>query len=179
MDRRTFWLLMLVLCLCATVTMSGCTRDKPMPTPTATTVPAETMPESSPTVLPSSTPVEPTPTRYTVRAGDTLWAIADRFEVSVEALLEANELPEPDRLQPGQELVIPANGGTPSSGSGGEESALEENGDVESETVHTVVAGDNLWNIAMRYGTTVEDIAQLNDLDPEALLSIGQRLRIP
>ena len=44
---------------------------------------------------------------YTVKSGDTLWAIARRFGVSLEALIRANNIRDPDRLAPGMELVIP------------------------------------------------------------------------
>lgn len=47
-------------------------------------------------------------TLYTVRPGDSLWRIARRFRVSVQALVEANDLQHPYRLDPGQALVIPA-----------------------------------------------------------------------
>ncbi len=45
---------------------------------------------------------------YEVRSGDTLSAIAESFGVSVETLVAANRLPDPDRLDVGQVLVIPA-----------------------------------------------------------------------
>ncbi|WP_052487519.1 LysM peptidoglycan-binding domain-containing protein [Gordoniibacillus kamchatkensis] len=64
---------------------------------------------------------------YAVQPGDTLWSIAARFGVSVHALMAANLLPDPNRLQVGQKLYIPAvhpgaypmpagPGGTPASG---------------------------------------------------------------
>lgn len=48
-------------------------------------------------------------TLYTVRRGDSLWRIARRFRVSVQSLVDANELQNPYRVEPGQVLVIPAN----------------------------------------------------------------------
>lgn len=47
-------------------------------------------------------------TVYRVKSGDTLWAIARMFGVSLEALIEANNIRHPDRLTPGMELVIPS-----------------------------------------------------------------------
>jgi LysM repeat protein len=68
--------------------------------PTATAEPAET-PGAEGTE-------EPEMITYVVQAGDTLTEIAERFNVSVEAILEGNDIPDPDALGEGQELVIPA-----------------------------------------------------------------------
>lgn len=63
-------------------------------------------------LLPTSTP-KPTvmPTRatrvYTVTAGDTLGEISRKFEVDLEELIAANDLPNPDVLEVGQEIIIP------------------------------------------------------------------------
>ncbi|WP_298818857.1 LysM peptidoglycan-binding domain-containing protein [Chloroflexus sp.] len=90
----------------------------PMPTITPTLEPtAIPEPTATPTLEPTATPeptVTPEPTaagprRYTVQAGDTLRAIADRFGVTIEAILQANNLTpaQGDNLRVGQELVIP------------------------------------------------------------------------
>jgi LysM repeat protein len=95
---------------------SATPRPSPTPRPSAPPRPSAT-PEPSPTVEPSATP-EPTaapaapagePQRYTVQAGDTFRAIAERFGVSVADLLEANDLTpaQADSLRVGQELIIP------------------------------------------------------------------------
>ena len=65
----------------------------PEPTPTATPIPRPT-----PT---------PTATIYVVQPGDTLSGIAGRFNVTVEDLVEANRIVNPDALQVGQEITIP------------------------------------------------------------------------
>ena len=48
-----------------------------------------------------------------------------------------------------------------------------------SEVVHVVVRGENLFRIALRYGTTVEAIASANGITNPALIAVGQRLTIP
>lgn len=48
----------------------------------------------------------------------------------------------------------------------------------DSDIVHTVSAGDTLISIALAYGVTLDQLLTLNDLDPEALLQIGQRLLV-
>ena len=47
---------------------------------------------------------------YEVQSGDTLWGIAQEFGTTVEAIVEANDLDDPDRIAPGDELVIPVDG---------------------------------------------------------------------
>lgn len=87
------------------------------PTPTLTPAPAVSTPTATPVVLrlPTATPVytptpSPTPAIYRVQPGDTLYGIALRFGVSVAALQEANGITDPNRLQVGQELIIPPPG---------------------------------------------------------------------
>ncbi len=99
---------------------------------------------------------------YTVRANDTLWAIATRYDMTVAQLTAANPNINPDTLRPGQTLTIP--GATPSTTAG---------------VTYIVKANDTLWNIASRYGLFVNDLLAANpSVDPQRL-RIGQSLRIP
>lgn len=94
---------------------------------------------------------------YTVVAGDTLWALARRFGTTVDELKRINNLTS-DQLSIGQQLRIPMS--------------------EPSYITYTVVAGDSLWAIARRFGTTIDEIKRLNNLTND-LLNIGQQLRIP
>ena len=99
---------------------------------------------------------------YTVRANDTLWGIATRYDMTVAQLTAANPNIDPDTLRPGQTLTIP--GATPNTTAG---------------VTYTVKANDTLWNIASRYGLFVNDLLAANpSVDPQRL-RIGQTLRIP
>ncbi len=95
---------------------------------------------------------------YTVRSGDTLWRLAQQFHTTVDAIRRLNGL-SGDTLYIGQVLKIP----TP-----------ENYGYFE----YTVRSGDTLWQLAQRFGTTVDAIRRLNGLTSD-ILRIGQVLLIP
>ena len=92
---------------------------------------------------------------YVVRPGDTLSAIAEMFDVSVNTILWANDLPRASRIQIGQTLtILPVTG-------------------VE----YTVKKGDTLASIAKRYGGDAAEIASYNGLDGP--LTAGTEIIIP
>lgn len=97
---------------------------------------------------------------YTVVSGDTLYAIARRYDTTVDAIKRLNNLTS-NTLNIGQTLKIPVN-----------------NNDEEGYITYTVVSGDTLYAIARRYDTTVDAIKKLNNLTSNTL-SIGQILKIP
>ena len=102
---------------------------------------------------------------YTVVKGDSLWSIARKFGVTVEALRDANNLTT-DVLSVGQVLRIPGSN--------------EDNGNVppSGNVTYNVQRGDSLWSIASRYGISVNDLRQANNLTSDTL-SVGQVLIIP
>ena len=104
---------------------------------------------------------QPTYTTYVVQRGDTLYAIANSYGVSVDEIKRLNNLSS-NNLSIGQELLIPT-----------DKTITETNYEV-----YTVVSGDTLYSIANRYGISVDDIKRANNLTSN-FLSIGQRLQIP
>jgi len=96
---------------------------------------------------------------YTVKSGDSLWKIANQYNTTVDAIRNLNNLTS-NNLQIGQVLRVPRTDGT------------------SSTISYTVRSGDNLWDIARRYNTTVAQIRTLNNLTSD-VLSIGQVLLIP
>lgn len=101
-------------------------------------------------------------TTYTVKAGDTLWAISQRFGVTVQQLRTWNQLTS-DILQIDKQLTLVAKDTTPPP--------------TSENTIHVVQAGDTLWAIGQQYGVSVNQIKQWNQLTSN-FLSIGQRLSI-
>ncbi len=95
---------------------------------------------------------------YVVKAGDSLWLIARRYNTTVDTIKNLNGLTN-NMITTGQILKIPAGQNAPY---------------IE----YTVQSGDTLWLIARRYGTTVDAIKNLNGLTSDRL-NIGQVLRIP
>ena len=75
-------------------------------TPTATVDVIAHVASAVPTLTPTKPP-SPTPSTYTVRAGDTISNIAEEFDISMEELMAANRLQDPNELSVGQVLIIP------------------------------------------------------------------------
>ncbi len=92
----------------------------------------------------------PTPILYTVKSGDTLGTIADRFGVTIEEIIAANNLEDPDWLDPGMVLVIPARPGAGSSVSGRETVTPAEGEESPWPYIESVVAPGNLFLEAVR-----------------------------
>ncbi len=116
--------------------------------------------------------------QYRVREGDSLWAIARRYDVTIEALRELNEV-NGNRLKIGQTLLVPlsaerstaparqvpANVDAPA--------VAPENG---TRRVHTVRAGDSLWTIARHYDVHIREIVAWNGISAKSVLRPDQQL---
>ncbi len=134
---------------------------------------ASTSNVATPTPAPSQTT-----SSYTVLAGDSLWGIAQKYKTTVSAIKSANNLTS-DSLQIGQRLIIPTGvdvttNPTPTP----TPTPIQEPTPSVTATSHTVVAGDTLWGVATRYGTTVIALKQANQLTSD-VLRLGQTLTIP
>ena len=113
---------------------------------------------------------------YVVKKGDNLYSIAKQYNISVDTLMKDNALTNTN-LSIGQNLKIriPSEGTTVVEECFGEDYTPPTN---TSYITYTVKKGDNLYNIAKNYGTSVNAIMNLNNLT-SASLSIGQQLKIP
>lgn len=110
---------------------------------------------------------------YTVKAGDNLYNIAKKYNTTVDKIKRDNNL-QSNNLTIGKILLIEDT----SDQSTIEECFGEEYEAPSSNITYTVQKGDNLYSIANKYNTTVNEIKSLNNLTSNNL-SIGQQLRIP
>lgn len=111
-------------------------------------------------MLIKNTPKENTNvTTYKVKSGDTLYAIAKKYNTTVNAITTLNNLTS-NNLSIGQILKIPTS---------------TQN---VTEPTYIVKSGDTLYSIARKYNTTVSELINRNNLKTSAL-SIGQELIIP
>ena len=101
---------------------------------------------------------------YTVKSGETLSEIADRFGTSTERLIKINGISNPNLVVAGTRLAIP---GRPSS------SAAPRNAKE-----HVVRSGESLSSIAGRYGLPVERLVAINKIDDPDLVVSGTRLKL-
>jgi membrane-bound lytic murein transglycosylase D len=118
--------------------------------------------------------------RYTfhrIRSGDTYYALAEYYELSVALLMEANPALPPRSLRIGEQLRIPVFSGRPLKAE--PIVSLSEDEAAAFSAQHTVVAGDTLWGISKRYGTTAEILAWVNGRSLDALLKPGETLKVP
>jgi membrane-bound lytic murein transglycosylase D len=107
---------------------------------------------------------------HRVRSGETLAGIARRYNTSPSAIAHLNKLGRSQMIRAGRTLKIPQ----------GRYVASEQvsKKPMAFSGTHSVTKGDSLWNIANRYGTTVQQIQDLNKLSSNGL-HIGQKLKIP
>jgi LysM repeat protein len=104
---------------------------------------------------------------HVVAWGETLYNIARRYDTTVEAIAAANSIGDTTRIYAGQRLTIPTG-----SGSSGNSPA------PTAGAIHVVQPGENLFRIALRYGTTVQALCDLNGIYNPGQIYAGQRLTI-
>ena len=105
-------------------------------------------------------------TQYTVQPGDSLWSIANKYNTPVDELKRNNHL-NGNLIFPGQVLTINRSSTTTSS-------SLSS----KASTTYTVQSGDSLSRIANKYGTSVTNLMNANNLK-NYLIYPGQVLKIP
>ena len=95
-------------------------------------------------------------TTYTMKKGDNLSTVAQRYGVSVSDIIKANNIKNPDKVYVGTKLIIPTR-----------------------TTKYTVQKGDTLTGIAKKYGTTLAALKNANNIKDTDKLYVGKILTIP
>jgi LysM repeat protein len=123
-----------------------------------------------PPVVPEPQPAATTQD-YVVVKNDSFYSIGRKFGVSPTAIAKANPGVDSTRLRIGQKLVIPAPSAAPVAAVAGADSGA-------SAATYTVKSGDTLHRIALRHGTSVNALMELNGLTTHRI-NIGQKLKLP
>lgn len=105
--------------------------------------------------------------RYKIKKGDTLSEIAIKYNTTVAELVRINNIKNPNIIYANEILLIPTKNNSISSGN-----------DDRNNTIYIVQKGDNLYNIAKRFNTTVRNIVNNNNIKNPNLIYPGQRLII-
>ncbi len=128
-------------------------------------------------------------TPIVVAPGETLEMISRRHNVPVSAIMQANNIANPTAVHPGQHLVIPRlktayaqppRAATPATVMppvgpvGAPKTAL-----APASGVHVVAPGETLRSIARLYGKPVMVLAKANNIPPDTMVRVGERLAIP
>ena len=133
----------------------------------AATIDIEELREKSDKIIQTSTTlkkkISPVKNIHAVVEGESLWSIAQKYDVSVKDLRTFNEINENDALNIGQELYIfSARKGLPK---------------ASKSNIYTVQAGDSFYSIAVKHNMTVKDLMQLNRRTNDVVM-IGDKLKV-
>ena len=101
---------------------------------------------------------------YTVVSGDTLSQIASKYNTTVSNLVAINNISNPNLIYPGEKITITSN--------------TTNLGNECGKVLYTIKRGDTLSEIAQEYGTTVNEIATLNNISNPNLIYAGNIIRI-
>ena len=119
-------------------------------------------------------------TRYKIKQGDSLSLIAQNYNTTIGQIMSVNEL-DNDVIRADKYLIVPlaqkSEGYYSLSDNQREKSRLNIQKNSE-KIIYTVVAGDSLWKISTKFGTTINNLVRWNKISPSDSLSIGKELVI-
>jgi len=100
---------------------------------------------------------------HTVAEGESLWSISQRYEIKVDDILRWNQLPDPNAISIGQNIRVKA--------------PIEEVSVGKNIIKHTVEPGETMYAISRKYGMTVDEVMDLNEME-HFNLDAGQELKV-
>jgi lysozyme len=112
---------------------------------------------------------------YTVQSGDTLSGIANQFATTVQTLAQLNDISNPNRIYVGQRLLVKEQSSSTTAPSAPANNTPTSN---SSATSYTVQSGENLSEIAAKFGTNWQALARLNNISNPNRIYVGQVLRL-
>lgn len=107
--------------------------------------------------------------RHQISRGETLYAIAQAYDTTVNAILSMNDLKNPNRIRPGDHLIIPIGPGSPTD---------ERHADAGDTITYRVRRGDTVSSIARRHGKRTQDVLRWNGLGWRSKIYPGDALTI-
>ncbi|EGP4886992.1 TPA: LysM peptidoglycan-binding domain-containing protein [Enterococcus faecium] len=114
--------------------------------------------------------------KYTVQSGDSVWKISNDHGITMAQLIEWNNIKN-NFVYPGQQLIV-SNGGSSNTGNtSGSNSSNSSSSNTASGTKYTVKAGDSVWSVSNKYGITMAQLIQWNNIQNNFIYP-GQQLTV-
>ena len=108
-------------------------------------------------------------TKYTVKAGDSVWSVSNKYGITMAQLIQWNNI-QNNFIYPGQQLTV-SNSGSTNSTSGNTGSSTNTNnsssvntGSSSSQGTYTVKAGESVWSVANKNGITMDQLIEWNNI---------------
>ncbi len=130
---------------------------------------------------PSRKSAAPSTEDYKVKSGESLIALANRFNVSVDELASMNKMSSSQMLQLGQTIQVPTSASSNDSDTASSTTSSKKSSRVSDAATnsYTVQSGDTLIGIANRFEVDPAELARMNKMSARAMVQLGQRLTVP
>ena len=112
-------------------------------------------------------------TKYTVKAGDSVWSVSNKYGITMAQLIQWNNI-QNNFIYPGQQLTV-SNSGSTNSASSNTGSSANTNNSSSSQGTYTVKAGESVWSVANKNGITMNQLIEWNNIKDNFIYP-GQQL---